>query len=506
VDVMLEVDGLNKRFPNAWANRDVSLTVRRGEIHCLLGENGAGKSTLAECLYGAYRPDSGTIRFKGQPLSLASPREAMAVGIGMVHQHFALAPALSVLENVVVGTPSGFVLDRHGAQKKLEFLSQAYGVDLDVQARVSSLSVGQQQWVEILKALYVGLDLLILDEPTAVLSPIEAERLFAVLSRMKRDGLSVILITHKLDEVMKVSDRVTVLNRGRAVATVDTAAVSAADLARLMVGRDVALRVERAEVEPGAAVLEVEDLRFEGSNGASPPVSFTVREREILGVVGVAGNGQRELFEALVGVRPVRAGRVRLRGEDVTSRSVRDRIEAGVSSIPEDRISEGLLLDFGIDENLVLGLQREPAYSRWRRVLRRPAISRFADDAVRRFEIATTSARHHVRVLSGGNMQKVILARELSRDPACIIASQPTRGLDVGAAEYVRRRLLEERDRGAAVLLISEDLDEVMNLADRMVVMSKGAVVGHLDPRHATEEEVGLLMGGVALGSAGATA
>jgi simple sugar transport system ATP-binding protein len=505
VDVILEVDGLNKRFPNVWANRDLSLSVRRGEIHCLLGENGAGKSTLAECLYGAYRPDSGTIRFKGRPLSLASPREAMAVGIGMVHQHFALAPALSVLENVVVGTSSRFVLDRHGAEKKLDFLSHAYGVDLDVHCRVDDLSVGQRQWVEILKALYVGLDLLILDEPTAVLSPIESERLFGVLSRMKRDGLSVILITHKLDEVMKVSDRVTVLNRGRAVATVDTASVSPAELARLMVGRDVALRVERAQVDAGAAVLDVDDLQFDAAHGVSPPVSFTVCEREILGVIGVAGNGQRELFEALVGVRPVRRGRVRLRGHDVTTRSVRDRIEAGMSSVPEDRISEGLLLDFGIDENLVLGLQREPGFSRWRRVLRRPAIRRFADDAVRRFEIATTSARHHARVLSGGNMQKVILARELSRDPACIIASQPTRGLDVGAAEYVRRQLLAQRDRGAAVLLISEDLDEVMNLADRMVVMSKGAVVGHLDPRHATEEEVGLLMGGVALGTAEAT-
>lgn len=495
---LLEVDSLNKHFPHVWANRDVCFDVRRREVHCLLGENGAGKSTLAECLYGTYRPDSGHITFKGERLTLSSPRDAIRAGIGMVHQHFALAPALSVVENVVVGTSSRTRLDRRAAEEKLLQLADAYGVHLDLRRPVAQLSVGQQQWVEILKALYVGVDLLILDEPTAVLTPMEAERLFAVLGRMKEDGLSIILISHKLDEVKKVSDRVTVLSKGRVVATVRTSDVTTADLARLMLERDVAVRAAREHVVTGEVVLDVADVTVAGRGGddAVRGVSFTVREREILGIVGVAGNGQRELFEMLVGVRRARQGRLHLAGADVTRRSAQFMIEHRVSSVPEDRLAEGLVMDFRIDENLVLGRHREAAFSKWG-FLKRAAIDDFARDAISSFDIATPSARHATKVLSGGNLQKVILARELSRDPACLVVSQPTRGLDVGASEYVRRRLLDERARGSAIVLISEDLDEVLGLADRIAVMFRGRFTGTVDPNTTTMEEIGLLMGGV---------
>ena len=502
---LLVVDRLNKRFPHVWANHDVSFDVRRGEVHCLLGENGAGKSTLAECLYGIYRPDSGTVTFKDEHLVLGSPRDAIAAGIGMVHQHFALAPAFSVIDNVLVGTTSRFLLDRREAEQRLQALAEEYGVHLDLRALVSDLSVGEQQWVEILKALYVGVDLLILDEPTAVLTPMESERLFSVLGRMRASGLSIILITHKLDEVKRVSDRVTVLASGEVVATVDTSAVTTADLARMMIGRELTTSRHRELREPGQVVLEVRDLVVAGrqQHDAVRGVSFGVRQHEILSIVGVSGNGQRELFAALVGATRPRLGHIALHGVDVTRQSAHHRIERGVSSVPEDRIAEGLVMDFRIDENLVLGLHREPAFSR-RGFLRRGAIESFADESIEHFTIATPSARQPTRVLSGGNMQKVILARELSREPACLVVSQPTRGLDVGAADYVRQRLLDERSRGSAIVLLSEDLDEVFELADRIVVMFRGQFVGDLDPANATIESVGLMMGGVVDGSAGA--
>ncbi|MGH2555655.1 MAG: ABC transporter ATP-binding protein, partial [Actinomycetota bacterium] len=317
---MLRIEGLNKRFPHVWANRDVSLDVHRAEIHCLLGENGAGKTTLAECLYGTYRPDSGQVTFMGEPLVLSSPRDAIRAGIGMVHQHFVLAPALSVVENVIAGTPTRFIVDKRQEEKRLAKLCKDYGLDLDLRAAISHLSVGEQQWVEILKALYLGVDLLILDEPTAVLTPMETDRLFAIVERMKADGLSVIFITHRLDEVMQLSDRVTVLRRGQVMDTVETSQVDKAELARMMVGRDVVFLVEKEPLESGSPLLEVRDLRVRGDRGqeALRGISFSVREREILGVAGVSGNGQRELFEVLVGVRMPSEGRVLLNGADIT--------------------------------------------------------------------------------------------------------------------------------------------------------------------------------------------
>jgi general nucleoside transport system ATP-binding protein len=498
MDELLRVENLNKRFPQVWANRDISLDVRRGEIHCLLGENGAGKSTFAECLYGAYRPDSGTIWLRGQELSLSSPRDAIRAGIGMVHQHFVLAPPMSVLENVIAGTPLGIVVNQRHAEDRLRGLCDAYDLDVDVHAAISELSVGQQQWVEILKALYVGVDLLILDEPTAVLTPIGTEKLFSIIDKMRQEGLSVIFITHRLEEVMAVSERVTVLRRGHVVATVDTASTSEAELARMMVGRDVVFQVERGTSEPGEPYLVIEDLRARGDRGdeALRGVSLSVRRGEILGLAGVSGNGQRELFDVIVGMRKPTTGKVLLGEQEVSGMSPRSIMDLGLTSIPEDRIAEGLVMDFRVDENMILGLHRTGRFSKWR-LLDDSKMRRFTTDSIEAFKIAAYSPRQVTRILSGGNLQKVILARELSRDPSCLVANQPTRGLDVGATEYVHRQLVAQRERGAAVLLISEDLDEILDLCDRVAVMSKGRMVGVLDSGEATVERVGLMMVGV---------
>jgi general nucleoside transport system ATP-binding protein len=506
MEPVLQVDGLNKQFLGVWANRDITFDVRPGEIHCLLGENGAGKTTLSECLYGTYRPDSGTIRFKGEELELGSPRDAIAAGIGMVHQHFVLAPALSVLENVVVGTQLPFVLDRSDADRRLKELCADYGVDLDPSAAVAQLSVGQRQWVEILKALYVGVDLLILDEPTAVLTPMEVERLFTVIHKMKDEGLSVIFITHKLDEVMSTSDRVTILRKGEVVGTVTTADVDAPMLARMMVGRDVDLRIDKRRLGASSPVLDLADVYGVGDRGeeALRGVSLTVHAGEILGLAGVSGNGQRELFDTIVGTRRPTSGSVSVGGRDVTGLPPRERLELGISSIPQDRVEEGLVMDFRVHQNIVLGLHRDRPYSRFGVLRERKAVE-FAERSIDEYGIAVPSAKWTTRLLSGGNLQKVILARELSREPLVLIASQPTRGLDIGATEYVHRQLVRQRDRGAAVLLVSEDLDEILSLADRVAVISKGRIIDVVDASTASVDDIGLLMAGVAAPPGSAT-
>ena len=495
---LLRIEDVTKQFPQVLANDSISLTIQKGEIHCLLGENGAGKSTLAEMLYGVHQPDAGAIYYKGQPVKLSSPRDAIDLGIGMVHQHFVLVPPLSVVENIVVGTESvGPLLDLGQASRKLEALCAEYGVELDLQAKIWHLSVGQQQWVEILKALYVGVDLLILDEPTAVLTPQEADKLFAIIRKMRADGLSIIFITHKLKEVMAVSDRVSVLRKGQLVSTVNTTDMTREDLACMMVGREVVFQIEKDELTPGPVLLEISDLRAQDDRGheALCGLSLEVREGEILGLAGVSGNGQRALFDVLTGARKATAGRVLLEGKDITNRSPRSIARRGVASVPEDRIHQGLIMDFGVDENLILGLQRESPFSK-AGFLNRTAIGSFSRELIDSYEIMTPSATQVTKVLSGGNLQKVIMARELSQQPKCLIVNQPTRGLDVGATEYVRRRLLEQRDRGAAILLTSEDLDEIFNLATRIAVIFKGEIVGIFDAEEATIEEVGLLMAG----------
>ncbi len=496
---VIQTVDLTKRFGNVVANDGICFDLRKGEIHCLLGENGAGKTTLAECLYGYYQPDGGEIRFNGQPVTLSSPSDAIDLGIGMVHQHFVLIEPLTVVENIIIGTESAGVLTNLSqAERKIKELCDLYGVDLNLGAKVWQLSVGEQQWVEILKALYVGCQVLILDEPTAVLTPQESERLFNVLRQMKEQGLSIIFITHKLKEVMQVSDRVTVLRRGKLVATANTRDMTKEDLACMMVGREVVFRIERDNIELGRPVLEVRGLRALNDMGqeALHGIDLCIHEHEILGLAGVAGNGQRELFEVLVGVRRAQAGQVLLDGEDITNISPQQIIAKGISHIPEDRIRMGLIPNFTVAENLILGNQRLPPYRRGLNINAR-YVREFAQTCVASYEIATPSIDQKTKYLSGGNLQKVILARELQHIPRVLLANQPSRGLDVGVIEYVHCRLLEMRRSGAAILLFSEDLDEILSLSDRIMVLFKGQNMGTFRAEEARVDTIGLLMAGI---------
>lgn len=499
-EVLLSVKNQTKRFPHVLANDNISFDVYAGEIHCLLGENGAGKSTLAECLYGAYQPDSGEITFKGHPVQLTSPKHAIELGIGMVHQHFVLVPPMTVLENIVMGTQKrGFLIDMSGARQTLQTLCATYDLDLNLNARVSTLSVSQQQWVEILKALYLGVELLILDEPTAVLTPQEIDKLFNILRRMRESGISVILITHKLSEVMGVSDRITILRKGKHIATVNTAEVGQKELAVMMVGREVNFRAQKdGSCCTDRPVLELKQVSLEtrGQGESLTDINLCLCGNEVLGIAGVGGNGQRALFDVIVGVKKPTHGEIMLNGEDISRYTPRQKMAAGLASIPEDRIAQGLLMDFSIAENLILGRQWDTPF-RAGLFLSSSEMEKFAQQSIEDYDIATDSPDQVVHVLSGGNLQKVILARELAANPKCVMASQPTRGLDVGAIEYVHRRLLDLRQAGAGILLLSEDLDEIFNLSDRIAVMYKGQVMGVFDAAEVTREEIGLLMAGI---------
>ena len=495
---LLRARGVTKRFPGVVANDDITLEVHRSRVHCLLGENGAGKSTLADLFYGVHEPDEGVIELRGEPIHMVSPRDAIAAGIGMVRQHFELVTPMSVLENVVIGTRGEAKVDLRAARDHLGELCDLYGVEVDLDTPVGDLAVGQQQWVEILKALYLGCEVLILDEPTAVLTPEGIERLFATLRRMASEGLTIVLITHKLHEVMEISDDVTVLRRGRVVRTSLTSEVTMADLTRMMVGRDVDLAIDVAETSRGDLVLDVLglDVTTESGRGSLKQVSLQVHEREILGIAGVSGNGQDALFDVLVGMRSADSGRIAVDARDVAELSPAGRLEIGIASVPADRIHQGLMMDFRISENLILGRQRSERFGR-RGWLNQKGIGEFADDSFTDFEIAAPSPAHVTRVLSGGNLQKIVMARELAGQPRLLVVHQPTRGLDIGATEYVRRRLVEERDRGAAILLISEDLDELLNLSSRIAVMFDGRIVGEVDRRDATIDRIGMWMAGV---------
>ena len=504
---ILIVDEVSKYFPGVVANDAVSVEIRRAEIHCLLGENGAGKTTLADILYGVYRPDAGRVLLHGQQLELSSPRDAIEAGIGMVHQHFELVPPMSVIENVVIGTQAKQWLDLTEARSRLESFFADYDVEIDPDAEVGRLSVGEQQWVEIFKTLYFGVEILILDEPTAVLTPQGVEELFRILRRMRDDGLTIILITHKLKEVMELSDRVTVLRRGQVVGTVDTDDVDQRELARMMVGRDVLLQVDKQRREPGEPVLEVSDVHLvsDTGRGSLEGLSVTVGAGEIVGVAGVSGNGQNALFDAVIGVRHPDTGTIRIAGADVTGSPPHRIAELGVASVPGDRINQGLMMDFSVKENLVLGDQRDQRFAR-AGFLSRSRIDSFAEESIERFEIKTPSATQKTRTLSGGNLQKIIMARELSGDPRLIVVHQPTRGLDIAASEYVRRRLVQERDRGAGLLLLSEDLDEIFQLSDRIAVIYDGRIVAVTEPDDTTLEEIGMHMAGVTGTDAGTVA
>ena len=504
----LKLRGITKRFGSLVANDQIDLDVATGEIHALLGENGAGKTTLMNVLYGLTRPDGGTIELDGREVHFKSPKDAIDAGIGMVHQHFMLVPVFTVAENVVLGKeptrPLG-LLDRRRARHEVRELSNRYGLAVDPDAYVEHRPVGVQQRVEIVKALMRQADILILDEPTAVLTPNETEELFRIMRELRESGRSILFISHKLKEVQAVADTVTVLRRGRVVGSPPPTATDS-ELAALMVGREVELRVHKDAARPGDVVLVVEDLAVRDETGrlAVDGVSLEVRAGEILGVAGVQGNGQTELCKALMGLLPVQRGRVSLDGRDLTRASTRDVLEAGVSYIPEDRQEDGLVESFSVAENLVLDLYHRTPYASG--ISLHPERVR---DAARRhmaeFDIRAGSIDVPVKTLSGGNQQKVIVARELSRETRLVLANQPTRGLDVGSIEFVHRRIVEERDAGTAVLIVSTELDEVYALADRIAVMYEGKIVGIVPPT-IPATELGLLMAGATRAPAGSPA
>jgi ABC-type uncharacterized transport system ATPase subunit len=496
--VVLEMRGVTKTFGPVRANDDVSITLHRGEILGLLGENGAGKSTLMKILYGLYRPDSGSIFIDGEEATIHDSKDAVERGIGMVHQHFTLIPPLTVAENIVLGAEprKGASLDLEGAAKATEELSERYGLRVDPRARVANLSVGVQQRVEILKTLYREARILVLDEPTAVLTPQETEDLFAVLKELVADGLSIIFITHKLGELLGVGDRITIIRDGRVVDTVKTAETDEGELARLMVGRDVLLRVEKKDAKVGEPRLVAEGLVVLSNTGARAVdgVSLEVRSGEILGIAGVDGNGQTQLAEALAGIRHVESGRVHLDGDDVTRLGGDARQERGLAYVPEDRATKGLVQDFALYENNALKTYDKLPFSRFGWIFPK-VMRRSAAETLRDYDVRPPDPDARAGSLSCGNQQKAILARELSGDPGVIIAAQPTRGVDVGAIEFIHGQLLKQRSEGKAILLISLELEEVRSLSDRIVVIYAGRIVGEVGPE-ATDEELGLLMAG----------
>jgi simple sugar transport system ATP-binding protein len=494
----LEMRGITKRYPGVVANDGIDLEVRPGEIHALLGENGAGKSTLMNILYGLATPDSGEILLDGQPVTINGPSDAIARGISMVHQHFMLVPVLTVAENILLGAETmanPIFLDRKEAHRRIVALGQRFGFEIDPDVKVGSLSVGWQQRVEILKALYRQARILVLDEPTAVLTPQETKEIFAVLRRLADEGHSIIFISHKLYEVLEIADRITVIRRGKVVGSRVPAETNEDDLAALMVGRNVQLVVDRGVSHPGEPTLVVSDLRVadDRAHEAVKGVGFDVRAGEILGVAGVAGNGQEELVEALTGLRRPTSGTVTLGGEDVTGSGPRELQRRGMSFVPGDRHRYGLVLTFPVADNLVLTQYDEPPYTRG--IFRNDqAIAEWAKRAIADYDIRTPSPTVPVSTLSGGNQQKVIVAREFSRKLSALVLDQPTRGLDVGSIEFIHRQVIAKRDEGAAILLVSAELDEVLELSDRIAVMYRGEIVALVDGPTAEREEIGLLM------------
>ncbi len=498
---VIEMLNITKEFPGIKANDDVTLRLRKGEIHALLGENGAGKSTLMSILFGLYQPDAGEIRKDGKVVQINNPNDATALHIGMVHQHFKLIDVFTVLDNIILGAEDvkcGF-LQKKEARRKVSELSERYGLAVDLDAKVEDITVGMQQRVEILKMLYRDNEVLIFDEPTAVLTPQEIDELMEIMRGLAREGKSILFISHKLNEIMAVSDRVTVLRKGRCIGTVNTAETTKEKLSRMMVGRPVQLVVEKDEARPGDVILEVRDLCARSKlykRNAVKNVSFDVRAGEIVCIAGIDGNGQTELVQALTGLEKPSGGMILFNGRNITHASVRDRSKAGISHIPEDRHKFGLILDFTLEQNLVLQRYYEPQFQNMG-FIRFEAVRQHARELIDQFDVRSGQGPvTKVRSMSGGNQQKAIIAREINRDLPLIVAVQPTRGLDVGAIEYIHSRLVAQRDEGKAVLLVSLELDEVMNLSDRILVMHSGEIVGEFDPKQITVEELGLYMAG----------
>ncbi len=511
-DPEVQMEKITKTFGDVVANDDITLSVEKGEVHALLGENGAGKSTLMNILYGLYSPTSGSIRINGEKKHFESPKDAMDAGIGMVHQHFKLIPRMSVLENIVLGeretTSSGagitnyltkmFGRDRDGPRSRLTQLADQYGLEVDPDAKVWELDIGEQQRVEILKALYRDIDVLILDEPTAVLTPGEAERMFETISKLVDEGLTVIFITHKLWEIEQMADRVTVLRDGKAIDTVDVKDVTRNDLAELMVGREVLFDIEKQSISSGQTVLEARNLHADDDRSlpSLKGVDLTVSKSEIVGVAGVSGNGQRELAECLIGFRPLTNGQIEIGGEDLTGSSPKDIIDSGVSFIPEDRHAHGCAGDLSIMHNSATKVYRNGELENGRFFLDYTGMADYAENIVDGFDVrgVTEVKQTPAGTLSGGNLQKLILGREMSRSPSLLIANQPTRGVDVGAIEHIRERMLEQQRDGTGVLLISEDLDELLDLSDRIVVLYEGEIVHETTPEVTNKRELGIYM------------
>lgn len=495
----VEMRGIVKHFPGVLANDHIDLEFRRGEIHALLGENGAGKSTLMNILYGLYQADSGEIRIDGKSVRFDGPNDAIRCGIGMVHQHFMLVEPFTVAENIILGNEPrrGIRLDRRQTITQVEELSRKYGLQVDPAARVADISVGMQQRVEILKALYRGAELLILDEPTAVLTPQEAEELIVIMRQLVATGKSIVFITHKLKEVLRSCDKVTVIRRGQKITTLPTATASLPELASLMVGRDVQLTMDKAVSQPAETVLQVQNLQADNNRGlpALHDVSFSVRAGEIVAIAGVEGNGQTELIDCLAGLRKATAGEIRLQGQAVTNLPPRKVQTTGVAHIPQDRHKHGLVLDFSVAENMIMRSYFRPPIGSGI-FINRTLTETYATSLVEKYDVRTPHVQTTARSLSGGNQQKAVLAREIEQNPHLLIAVQPTRGLDVGAIEFIHSQLLRQRDEGRAVLLVSLELDEILALADRILVMFEGRISGELSGAEATEEKIGLLMVG----------
>jgi general nucleoside transport system ATP-binding protein len=496
----IEMHGISKRFPGVLASDHVDFDVKSGEVHALLGENGAGKSTLMKILYGLYHPDEGEILINGKPVTINSPNDAINLGIGMIHQHFMLVQTLTVAENVALGLPSsrGPLTDLDRVSKRILELAKIYGLKIDPEAYVWQLSVGQQQRVEIIKALYRGAALLILDEPTAVLTPQEVDELFVIMHQMVRDGHALIFISHKLHEVVEISNRVTVLRDGRKIGTRPTSEITKQILANWMVGREVGFVPDRGNVQKGDCRLQLDNVCC-GSDRGTPGlrgISLELCSGEILGVAGVSGNGQRELAESITGLRKITDGHVVLEGHNVTNFAPGEITERMLAYIPEERMRDGMIKNFTVAENMILREHHKQPYSR-SGLLNLRDISAHSDELIKKFRVKTPSHNTLAKNLSGGNIQKIVLAREFSRNPRVIVAAQPTRGLDIGATEYVREQLLEQRRKGVAVMLISEDLDEILALSDRIAVLYEGQIMDIVPCEKATPEKLGLLMAGV---------
>lgn len=503
MDYVIEMLNITKEFPGIIANDDITLRLKQGEIHALLGENGAGKSTLMSVLFGLYQPEKGVIKVKGKEVKIRGPLDANALGIGMVHQHFKLVHNFTVLQNIVLGmeTTKGGIIQMADARKKVVELSEKYNLLVDPDAIISDITVGMQQRVEILKMLYRDNDILIFDEPTAVLTPQEIDELMRIMKDLTAEGKSILFITHKLNEIKQVADRCTVLRRGKYIGTVDVTDTDKEQMSEMMVGRKVNLTVEKSEAKPGEVVMEVKDLcvksvREGHTKNVVDHVNFRVRKGEIVCIAGIDGNGQTELVHAITGIGNMSEGQILINGEDVTKKPIRYKNTHGMSHIPEDRHKHGLVLDYNLAYNLVLQQYFEPRFSKGG-FLKKKEINEYADLLIEKYDIRSGQGKETItRSMSGGNQQKAIVAREIMKNPDILLAVQPTRGLDVGAIEYIHNQLVAQRDSGSAILLVSLELDEVMNLSDRILVIYEGAIVADLDPKQVTVQELGLYMAG----------